>query len=516
MEAFGIFEGGGAKGLAHIGALKAAEEHGVQFSGVAGTSAGSIVAALVAAGYVADELYSPDDATSLFQKNFLEFFPDKDWKNLQALTKAAAKTFAGNKGAIRLWCAANWFLIWHGTRLSRLRKEGGLLDTAEFETWLNDALVSKLKMADPTFDPSGEDGFVTFQDLPRPLKVISADVVNRRLRVFTMPGDARYNVAHAVGASISIPFIFLPKGEANARFVDGGIVSNFPAWVFDDEREKAPALTPTLGFRLVETNKRRDAVSASPESSFSVFSHISDVFQTAVFGDNTLERREVATLHEIPLRVRIGPLDFQVEQQTKDDVYRDGKSDARDYLQKGHIWRKPDSYMQQLLGIAEGTLRDALSHTGHLRLNIMLPISNDTLQVVYTRNMDDDDDCDDHLQFQRGSGACGLCWEKLDYIVCDLVDAAETYKDTWQMDKYQQRLVRKELQSLLCIPLFDQKQVRDSDGDSALLKKAFVGVLNVDSDEDLLESFAQLVEPDDNRAKDCAAMISKLLTQPSV
>ena len=45
---FAIFEGGGAKGLAHIGALKALEGRKVDLLGVAGTSAGAIVAALVA------------------------------------------------------------------------------------------------------------------------------------------------------------------------------------------------------------------------------------------------------------------------------------------------------------------------------------------------------------------------------------------------------------------------------------------------------------------------------------
>ncbi len=44
LDSFGIFEGGGAKGLAHIGALKAAEVRRLKFLGVAGTSAGSIVA----------------------------------------------------------------------------------------------------------------------------------------------------------------------------------------------------------------------------------------------------------------------------------------------------------------------------------------------------------------------------------------------------------------------------------------------------------------------------------------
>lgn len=50
---------GGAKGMAHVGALKALEECGIRFCAVAGTSIGSIVGALYAKGY------SPSDISGL-------------------------------------------------------------------------------------------------------------------------------------------------------------------------------------------------------------------------------------------------------------------------------------------------------------------------------------------------------------------------------------------------------------------------------------------------------------------
>ncbi|GJM60869.1 patatin-like phospholipase family protein [Persicobacter diffluens] len=50
------FSGGGVKGVAHLGMIKAFEEVGVQFSAVSGTSSGAIVAAFYAAGYPAEEL----------------------------------------------------------------------------------------------------------------------------------------------------------------------------------------------------------------------------------------------------------------------------------------------------------------------------------------------------------------------------------------------------------------------------------------------------------------------------
>ncbi|WP_197490644.1 patatin-like phospholipase family protein, partial [Brevibacillus sp. SKDU10] len=56
MRVDAVFEGGGMKGIALIGAITAMEQHGYQWESVAGTSAGSIVAALLAAGYRHQEL----------------------------------------------------------------------------------------------------------------------------------------------------------------------------------------------------------------------------------------------------------------------------------------------------------------------------------------------------------------------------------------------------------------------------------------------------------------------------
>ena len=50
--------GGGIKGVAHIGALKAFEEEDIKFEYISGTSSGSIVATLYASGYTADEIYN--------------------------------------------------------------------------------------------------------------------------------------------------------------------------------------------------------------------------------------------------------------------------------------------------------------------------------------------------------------------------------------------------------------------------------------------------------------------------
>ena len=56
MNYIGIFEGGGVKGIAHIGALRALEERGFFCKKASGTSVGAIIASLVVAGYSSIEL----------------------------------------------------------------------------------------------------------------------------------------------------------------------------------------------------------------------------------------------------------------------------------------------------------------------------------------------------------------------------------------------------------------------------------------------------------------------------
>ena len=50
-----VFEGGGVKGIALVGAVAVAEEKGYRWANLAGTSAGAIVASLLAAGYTGAE-----------------------------------------------------------------------------------------------------------------------------------------------------------------------------------------------------------------------------------------------------------------------------------------------------------------------------------------------------------------------------------------------------------------------------------------------------------------------------
>jgi len=67
---YAVFQGGGAKGITHIGGLSAVNERGLFIVGAAGASAGAIIAALVAVGYGGDELFDAPARTDLLHSKY--------------------------------------------------------------------------------------------------------------------------------------------------------------------------------------------------------------------------------------------------------------------------------------------------------------------------------------------------------------------------------------------------------------------------------------------------------------
>ncbi|MEW8977272.1 MAG: patatin-like phospholipase family protein [Symbiobacterium sp.] len=205
-----VFQGGGVKGIALVGALAVAEELGWRWRAVAGTSAGALVAALVAAGYRAEALRQVVDELDL-------------------------RRFGDTSG----WKVAN-LLLHEG-----IFKGEALLDQVDH------LLAERLGRRR-----------ATFRDLPVACQIVATDLTHRRMLVF--PHDlARppyglddpydFPVADAVRASTAIPFFFqpyrmeLPNG-VKATLVDGGLLSNFPVRLF--RPMAGPAHLPTFGFGL--------------------------------------------------------------------------------------------------------------------------------------------------------------------------------------------------------------------------------------------------------------------------
>jgi NTE family protein len=195
-----VFEGGGVKGLAYVGALQAVEEAGIRpdVKSVAGASAGAITAALIAMGFSAADLKS-----QLMNLN-LNVFEDG------ALT-----------GGLRV-----------------LTKYGYFKGDA-FLHWMQDRVREKLGDKDATFATlHAKTGFDT--------RVVACDLSRRTAVVLSHETTPQLPVALGVRMSISIPLFFAAVPSGGELYVDGGTMWNYPISIFDVDDED-PVV---LGFHL--------------------------------------------------------------------------------------------------------------------------------------------------------------------------------------------------------------------------------------------------------------------------
>ncbi len=298
-----IFEGGGVKGLAHAGALSAIRDAGFEIAGVAGTSAGAIVAALVSVGYKPYDLFdyrSEPPNRGVLDVNMTSILADKDKKKWNSIKKH----FDKKRGFIMVFMG----LLSNADFISSVRNRG-VFGHELFVEWLDFLLRDRLmqrygedddemRMRRRAMQEDMKDG-VKFRHIRMPLKIIATDVTNRSMVVFSNSNNefGELKVAEAVAASISIPFVFKPRriknNDVTRLYVDGGLMSNFPVWVFDEDNEQKKM--PIFGLKLVERNNQ---IRPHKES---IIRYLADIAYTSVLGESPLETRRVENLHVIPL-----------------------------------------------------------------------------------------------------------------------------------------------------------------------------------------------------------------------
>jgi NTE family protein len=231
-----VLEGGGVKGVGLVGALQPFAEAGWSFARVAGTSAGAIVGAVVAAmqqrGEPLDRL--DDIARSIDYRRF------RDRGGAGRVLDALPGPFGLLADAIAV-------------AFERGAYEGDYL-----HDWVDGVLgeFGVQTFGDLVVDDPGGDGRVHHRYR---LVVIASDVSRRRMA--HLPWDYpdygldadEQRVADAVRASASIPYFFEPVEltgpRGTATLVDGGLLSNYPFSVFDRMDERVPRW-PTVGIRL--------------------------------------------------------------------------------------------------------------------------------------------------------------------------------------------------------------------------------------------------------------------------
>ena len=209
-----VFEGGGVKGIAYIGAMQVLHNRGTlpEILRVGGTSAGAINALIFALGYTISE-----QKEILQDTNFTKFMDDS-W------------------GVIR--------------DIRRLAREFGWYEGDFFNSWVGDLIHRRLG-----------DRRATFRDLQQAkcpdLYVIGTNLSTGFAEVFSAERYPDMELATAVRISMSIPLFFaaVRHGVRQDVYVDGGVQLNYPVKLFDRERYIDLVKDPAAALRTAYYNE---------------------------------------------------------------------------------------------------------------------------------------------------------------------------------------------------------------------------------------------------------------------
>lgn len=289
MKADLVFEGGGILGISFIGALKALREKGYRVERCAGTSAGAIVASLVMAGYSVEELYrvmKTTDYISLTKNSSYGRFPVG--KELQLFLKK------------------------------------GLYDGDNLEKWIRPLLEAKKVTKFKQLMINGKSR----------LKIIASDITKRDMLV--LPDDlvnygidpSEFEIAKAVRMSASIPLYFTPytlKYPSGRSFiVDGGLLSNFPVWIFDVE---GVPRWPTFGIKI----KDKAGKTLQGKSCFPYF--LMDLVTSPLYVNEERFVRNVDLVRTIVLEhPKLKATDFKLAKACAEDLFSLGYKNTVDFL----------------------------------------------------------------------------------------------------------------------------------------------------------------------------------------
>lgn len=219
-----VFEGGGVKGLAFCGALQVLEERGIipNIKRVAGSSAGAITAGLLACGFSSDQILE-----EVGKKNFNDF---KD------------------KGRVLF------------SDIKRLMTEYGYYAGKEFYKWYGRLLEAQTGSEDITF---GE----VFEKYQKELVVTGTCLNRRETHYYNKSRNKDMPLRDAVRISMSIPLFFAAVDWQGDLLVDGGVMNNYPIWVFDGKKTADPENRhndpnpKTLGLKLLTEEEVAETVS---------------------------------------------------------------------------------------------------------------------------------------------------------------------------------------------------------------------------------------------------------------
>lgn len=233
-----VLSGGGAKGVAHISALKAIEDAGIPIDIICGTSMGSLIGALYCIGYTSDDLDS--------------LVRSQDWTALLS-DRADPATLS-----LRQREEQNTYALIRGMS-SDTPEKGGLIRGRNLNVLFRRLCAGYLDS-------------ISFDSLPIRFACVATDIVTNGEVVF----HDGYLV-QAMRASMAIPAVFTPVRIGEMVLIDGGLRNNYPA---DVARQMGADII--IGVTVQNDSLRADEIT----DAMSVFNQIIDINSKNKYDDN--------------------------------------------------------------------------------------------------------------------------------------------------------------------------------------------------------------------------------------
>lgn len=297
----GVFEGGGTRGAAHVGAYQKAIQCGVHFSEVAGTSAGSIIAALVGAGASPEYLLQ-----TVAHLKFSELLAEPEERIHSPWKVRAAGQFL--RGKYRL--------------LGKIARKGSAYSSSQIQVQVDNWLAELLPDAERP---------VKFKDLPLPTWIVATDLSGRRAKVWSSKDTPDESVALAVRCSCSIPLFFEPVEAGTDLYVDGGMLSNLPAFVYAHERQDPRALGGRiLAFRL------EGEVDTSPQRNIQWM--VKRLIDTSISGSTKIQGALMDNVSTVVIPTGgVSSTNFDISKTEVDFLLESGRSAVSNFIKNEHV-----------------------------------------------------------------------------------------------------------------------------------------------------------------------------------
>ncbi len=221
-----VMSGGAAKGITHIGVIKALEENDIPIDYVAGTSMGAIVASLYAIGLTTDEMQALLLSREFDQWQTGYINAEDRYFYRQGEQTPALLNFSARLGDLFHFDdkAQNDIQLHKIDKLQERTFTPNLLPTS-----VRNPRMARLGVLE-LYGPANAVAGGNFNKLMVPFRAVASDVNNKRAIVLRN-GD----LGDAVRASMSYPFIFSPVTINGTPLYDGGIFNNFPVDVAQNE-----------------------------------------------------------------------------------------------------------------------------------------------------------------------------------------------------------------------------------------------------------------------------------------